>query len=399
MSQLNDRQNRAAAEHQYFDVTISNLAGVDSKPQVVQYNDTRTIPFLNNPEDYNLIVARFTADTSSLPVFIPQVQPSPNANRDLTVYSVTLEYGGYNAQAFVDWNPQNFNATLPPPPSQTYNGLQDNSNGYYNCYSYSWFIERIYEAFVAAFNDLVANTAVNQATAPTYANGTFAPVITWDPTTNSSVFYADSAWYDVRNTFGNGVISVFMNNSLFELFSTFPATLLGTTGSVAGKNVRLPLTDIGGINSSTIIPVGQPIPAAGSSYRYYRSIVWNQEISTVSAWSPILSFVFTTNTIPIEATQTTNPVIYSNGQLVNSSGANANLTNILTDLATADMVFRPNLNYTPQGEYRRISLKGNRPLYSVDLNLFYKLRDGTLVPFTLLANESVTVKLYFEKKN
>jgi len=287
---------------------------------------------------------------------------------------------------------------LPPAPSQTFNGLQDNSNGYYNCYSYSWFIERIYGAFVTAFADLCANTAVNPATAPTYANGTFAPVPTWDATTNSCILYADSAWYDVRNPFGNGVISVYMNNSLYELFSTFPGTLFGTTGIVAGKNVRLPLTDIGGINSSTIIPVGQPIPAAGSTYKYYRALVWNQEMSTVSAWSPILSFVFTTNTIPIEATQTTNPVLYSNGRLVPSSDANANTTNILTDLATSDMVFKPNLNYTPLGEYRRISLKGNRPLYGIDLSLYYKLRDGTLVPFTLLAGESVTVKLYFEKK-
>jgi hypothetical protein len=397
MSALNERQNRAASDHQYFDVTISNLAGVNSQPQVVQYNDTRTIPFLNNPEDFNLVVARFTANTSSLPVFVPQIQPN-QPNRDLTVYSVTLEFGGYNAQAFVDWNPQNANAILPPAPNQTFNGLQDNSNGYYNCYSYSWFIERIYGAFVTAFADLCANTAVNPATAPTYANGTFAPVPTWDATTNSCVLYADSAWYDVRNPFGNGVISVFMNNSLYELFSTFPGTLFGTTGIVAGKNVRLPLTDIGGINSSTIIPVGQPIPAAGSTYKYYRALVWNQEMSTVSAWSPILSFVFTTNTIPIEATQTTTPVVYSNGRLVPSSNANANTTNILTDLATADMVFRPNLNYTPLGEYRRISLKGNRPLYNIDLSLYYKLRDGTLVPFTLLSGESVTVKLYFEKK-
>jgi len=398
MSQLNDRQNRAAADHQYFDVTISNLAGVNAQPQVVQYNDTRTIPYLMNPEDYNLIVARFTADTSSLPLFIPQIQPS-QPNRDLTVYSLTLSYGNYDAQAFVDWNPQSVNAPLPPAPSQTFNGLQDNSNGYYNCYSYSWFIERIYEAFVAAFADLAANTAVNQATAPTYANGTFPPVPTWDPTTNSCVLYADSAWYDVRNVFGNGVISIYMNSSLFELFSTFPATIFGTTGIVAGKNVRLPLTDIGGINSSTIIPVGQPIPAAGTAYRYYRSIVWNQEASSVSAWSPILSFVFTTNTIPIEATQTTTPVVYSNGRLVPSSNANANTTNILTDLATADMVYRPNLNYTPPGEFRRISLKGNRPLYGIDLSLYYKLRDGTLVAFSLLAGESVTLKLYFEKKN
>ena len=397
MSQLNDRVNNTNADYIYYDVVVSNLQSTTSVPRVFQYTDTRTIPFLKVPEDYNMSIVRFTLDTASLPVFIPLIQPN-QGNRDLTVYSVTLSYAGQDFQTFVDWNPQLTTAPLPPAPNQTYNGLQYNQDGYYNCYSYSWFIERVYAAFVTSFNALVAaGIGVTKATAPLFATGTFAPIINWDSTTNSAVMFADGEWYDVLDEFGNGVISVFMNAPLFELFNSFPATNFGYTGVVNGKNVRLPFTDIGGTNMQNIIPPGQPVPAAGSGYKFWRAITWYQEQSTISSWSSILSIVFTSNTLPVEPNQVSTPVVYNNGVIVQASGSNADLANVITDLASNDGNYRPNLVYNPSAEYRRITLRGNRPLYSIDLSIFYKLRTGELVPFTLLSNESATVKLLFQR--
>jgi len=189
MSQLNEQQNKTNADFIYYDVTVSNLQSTTSQPQVFQYIDTRTVPFLKNPEDYCMSIVRFTLDTASLPVFIPLIQPN-QGNRDLTVYSVTLTYNGVEAQTFIDWNPQLANATATPP-NQTFNGLQDNQNGYYNCYSYSWFIERVYEAMVSSFNVLVATAGLVKAVAPLYAVGTFPPIINWDSTTNSAIMFAD----------------------------------------------------------------------------------------------------------------------------------------------------------------------------------------------------------------
>jgi hypothetical protein len=397
MSQLNERQNQASSSHIYYDVCVSNLQSTTISPKIFQYNDTRTVPFIKNPEDYVMSIVRFTLDTNSLPVFIPQIQ-TDQADRDLTIYSITLAYDGYEKQVFVDWNPQLVTAPLAPPPSQTVNKQQYNQDGYYNCYSYSWFIERVYQAFVVAFEDLVANAGVPPPPVVQGDVGTFPPVLSWDATTNSATLFADSEWYAVNDVYGNGVIEIFMNAPLFALFSTFPATFRGYEGVTNGKNYKLPLVDIGGTNCTQIIPPGQQVPVAPNSYLSWRAITWTQEQSTIANWSAILSIVFTSNTLPIDPAQNSTPLVFSNGLQVSLGGNNSDLANVITDIVSVDGNYRPNLVYNPSAEYRRIALKGNRPLYNLDINIFYKLMTGELVPFRLLSNESMTMKILFEKK-
>lgn len=390
MSQLNQAQNDALSDYIYYDVVVTNLESTTVTPRVFQYNDTRTTPFLMNPELYCMSITRFTLDTGSLPVFIPQIQPN-QPDRDLTIYSVTLEFNGYESQVYVNWDPQIKNAPLPAPPSLTNNGQQYNMDGYYNCYSYNWFIEQVYQALVTAYNNVSAN-----AGAPMPSQ--YPPLITWDATTNSATIYADVTGYDVTNTYGNGVISVYFNAPLFALFNSFPATYLGYEGVVNGKNYRLPFVDIGGANITSIIPPGQyPIDPAVPLVTW-QAITWVQEQSTVSSWSSILGIVFTSNTLPIQPSQVSTPVVYNNNQELAPGGNNSNLANIITDLVSTDGNYRPNLVYNPTAEYRRIALRGNRPLYNLDINIFYKIRTGELIPFRLLSNESCTIKILFEKK-
>ena len=65
MSQLNKKINEVSASHIYYDVVVSNLQSTTQRPAVFQYNDTRTTPFLMNPEDYTMSIIRFTLDTAS----------------------------------------------------------------------------------------------------------------------------------------------------------------------------------------------------------------------------------------------------------------------------------------------------------------------------------------------
>jgi hypothetical protein len=110
-----------------------------------------------------------------------------------------------------------------------------------------------------------------------------------------------------------------------------------------------------------------------------------------------LSVVFTSNTLPIEANQVSTPVIFSDNQNIVLGGNNSDFSNIITDIVSEDGNYRPNLVYNPSAEYRRISLKGNRPLYSIDLNIYYKITTGELIPLRLFSGESVTMKILFEK--
>jgi hypothetical protein len=189
-----------------------------------------------------------------------------------------------------------------------------------------------------------------------------------------------------------------MNAPLYELFNSFPATYLGYDNVVNGKNYRIPLVDIGGTNTTSIIPPGQAVPVPPATYTFWRAITWTQEQSTTASWSPILSIVFTSNTLPIEPSQVSTPVVFENNQIISLGGNNSNISNVITDLVSSDGNYRPNVVYNPSAEYRRISLKGNRPLYNLDLNIFYKIRTGELVPFRLYSNSSATLKILFEKK-
>jgi hypothetical protein len=391
MSQLNEKLNKTRPSNVYYDIAVSNLQSSSVKPQAFSFQDTRTTPFVMVPEDYTLSIIRFTCGTSSLPVFIPQIQPD-QGNRDLTIYSVTLTFQGFEVQTFIDWNPQDLSAPLPPAPNQTQNKRQFNQEGYYNCYSYTFFIERIYAAFTTCFNNLDILVTAAGGALPTI----YPPLINWDPTTNSASLYADTEGYDVNPVVPVDQIGVFMNANLFQLFNSFPHVFLGYSAT-NGKNYKIPFVDIGGTNAVNIIPPGQPVPVPPATYTTYRAIIWTQEQSTTASWSPILSVVFTSNTLPIVGNQVSTPVVFSDNQNIVLGGNNADFQNIITDIVSSDGNYRPNLVYNPSAEFRRISLMGDRPLYSVDINIFYKILTGDLIPLRLFSGESVTMKLLFEK--
>jgi len=391
MSQLNREINKSKADKIYYDVSVSNLNSSTVKPSPFYFVDTRTIPFLSVPEEYEMSIVRFSTGTQSLPVFIPNIVPN-QGNRNLTIYSVTLQYLNYVYQQPIIWNSQDEAAEIPPAPNQTVNGRQSNESGYYACYSYTYFIEQVYQAFVTCFNILDTMVVAGGDVLPTI----YSPVISWDATTNSANIYADAGGYDVNPLVLVNPIEVYMNAPLFSLFNSFPATYLGYAVS-NGKNYRIPFVDIGGTNCVNLIPPGQPIPVPPATYTTYRAIVWSQEYSTIASWSPILSVVFTSNTLPIEANQVSTPVIFVNGQNINLSGNNSDFANIITDIISSDGNYRPNLVYNPSAEYRRITLRGNRPLYSIDINIYYKVITGELIPLRLFSGESMTMKILFEK--
>ncbi len=71
-------------------------------------------------------------------------------------------------------------------------------------------------------------------------------------------------------------------------------------------------------------------PADGSDP--YEAITLYQEVyPTVSSWSSIVSFVFCSNTLPIEPNQVNTPVSFNENQFL-TSGLNAASATVITDL-------------------------------------------------------------------
>ena len=101
MSQLNETKRSIEPDNLYCDILITNSSSTNTKPKAFTYNESRSLPFIKCPELYDLSVVRFTVDTGLAPVFIPSIKPN-QANRDLTTYSVTLEYVGslWNSRLF-----------------------------------------------------------------------------------------------------------------------------------------------------------------------------------------------------------------------------------------------------------------------------------------------------------
>jgi hypothetical protein len=396
MSQLNTSKNDAQPSQIYFDLQSTNVISSTTEPVPFYFNEQRTNPYLQNPEDYYLSIIRFTVDSGTLPVFIPTILSGNNTNVNETIYRVTLSYidaveGTIEVSQPIIWEPQDSSARIPPPPSETATGTQDNSTGYYNCYSYQYWCYIVWKALKSAFDQLTSDATALGVVLPTI----YAPIIDWDSSSSRAVIYADVDGYDLSRLDDPIIVEpirFFMNAPLYSLFSSFPARYLGYTAA-SQKSFLILLANVGNTNSTTIVPNGVVA-------NQYNAITLYQEWSTTSSWTPITALVFTSNTLPINATQVSQPLIYKENQLVpTSSGGNSAIANIITDIVSDSGLYAPNLVYLPQAQYRYISLFGNQPLYNLDISIYARLKTGELVPFKLQSGGCVTMKIAFIKKD
>ena len=379
--------NRETPDKVYYDITISNLQTSISGPQPLYFNETRNSPFVLDPESYYLSIVRFTLDTLTLPIITPEIQPN-QPNRDLTVYSVTLQWDNpvapfqsFVQQTYIEFIPQNKQVIVPAPPSQTINGLQNNDTAYYDIYNYQYWILLVNNALTKCYNDLNAQVVAAGLALPS----SYAPVMSWDTQQSIAILNADQAGYD--DTTSN-YIALYFDPSLFNLFSSFPFIIESNDVVANGKNARIIMSGFGGANVV-------PFPPVASTYNALQIV---QEYSTVANWTPVTSVVFTSNTLPISSNQVSAPLLFFNGKRFQSGGNNANISQIITDFVSSEGIYKPNIVYTPSAQYRLVDLVGNTPLYNLDIAVYYRNRVGELIPFRLGSGNTATIKILFTRK-
>jgi hypothetical protein len=372
----------------YYDITISNLQNATTSPPTLYFNETRNSPFVLDPQSYYLSIVRFTLDTNTLPIIAPDIQPAPNSNVNLTSYSITLEWQNpvapfqtFVQQTFLIFDPQNKQAIVPAPPSQTLNGLQNNETGYYDIYNYQYWILLVNNTFQQCYNALNAQVVAAGLALPS----AFAPVMSWDTQGNIAILNADQAGYD--DTASN-YIKIYFNPSLFNLFSSFPFIIESDDVVPNGKNARIIMSGFGGANVVQFPPVAPT----------YIALQIVQEYSTIALWTPITSIVFTSNTLPIVSNQVSAPLLFFNGKRFQSGGNNSNIAQIITDFVANDGIYKPNIVYIPSAQYRLVDLVGNSPLYNLDIEVFYKNRVGEFIPVRLGSGGTATIKILFTRK-
>jgi len=389
MSQLSTFRKANNADMIYYDIVSTNFQSTTTEEPFLRFNETRTNPIIANAGDYYLSIVRFSLDTYNLPNFVCEIQPN-QGNKDLSIYSVTLEYDDGlgiktpSNQVYITWSPQNKNATSPLAPNQTANGFQEFTS-YYYCYQFQYFLALINTAFQTALTSLIANTG-GIASPIASAN---PPILTWDVTSNKAILQAETQYYENGNL---AKIRVYCNPPLFSLFNSFLSLYYGTSGVTLGRNYQFVIEDFTGVNTILL-----PTNAAPASQKVFTQIF--QEFSTIDTWTPVSSIVFTSNTMPIISNQLSAPLLFNNGQTSLGLGNNANFAQIITDMITNQQVFKPNILYSPSAEYRRIDMTGNLPLSNIDINVYWRTKYGSLIPFTLASGSSATIKFLFERKD
>ena len=384
MSQLNITKNDANSSKIYYDIQVTNVENSSTIPPILYFNESRNIPFINVPEDYYMSIIRFTLDTQTLPIFIPTINTNPitnpTQNLNQTIYSFQFSYGAFNSgEIFIEWSPQNTFLTAPPFITGGNLAVQDITTGYYDCYTFEFFINLINQQMETAFNTFKASVIGFPADA-------VSPIIAWDGSQNIARLILEKSFLNSNAT----PIFLFFNNPLYNLFGSFNTIRNGYTVT-NGKNFQILVIDYGGFNSYQLTDF-----ITGVTYDVIEVI---QEYSTISAWSPISSIVFTSNTMPIVANQLSKPTVFVEGASLGNYGNNSNFQQIITDLVTDTGFYKPSITYNPTAQYRYISMNGNSPLTNIDVAVFFKTRIGQLVPFRLNSGGTCTIKILFTKKD
>lgn len=370
----------------YYDINIANYQSITTLPPTLSFSENRSTPYVSNSGLYYLSIVRFTLDTVSLPIFTPEIMPNQD-NVYQTVYSLTLSYGAVDVQCYVQWIPQNISIPVPKPPNENISGLADNSNQFYDCYSYQWFIDIINKTFNKAFSEL------QMATSLYYMNEVIptvnCPFMQWDITTNSAILNCDANGF---STGQEGGISIYFNSPLYNLFSSYETIYQGIVNVNNGKNNLILVKNT--LSGSNLIQ----LPMNTFDNQYWAIQVY-QEYSTAQLWTPISCIVFTSNSLPVYKNELSNPQIYYDNVLGSGNSTSSNYSQIITDMVAGDFLYKPCLVYTPSGQYRLIDMTGNNSLKTIDISVFYKTKLGQLVAFKLNSGCTASIKVLFTLKD
>lgn len=399
MSQLDLRKKEVNPDQVYYDLTIANINNGDVNPvnsPVLIFNEQRQNAIINNTGDYYLSIVRFQLDTTSLPILAPiiedyftQISQGSPATNSKTIYSVTIldntTIPATPHQVYIEWLPQINNVDVPAPPAPTAsNPLQIESEWYF-CYNFEWFVNLV-------------NTALQQAlTLAGLTASTDIAVMGWNTSTNSASLYLDQANFStITAPLTTPNYSLYFNQALYTLFSSFPATYYGSIGVSNGLNYNISVPNTKGLNSIYLPVIAPPAPATQTP-----CVQINQEWDTTPLWTPISSIVFTSATFPIIPNRLSPPQAFDNGVLynLNPNSNNSNFAQVITDIASADICYKPTLIYAPDAQYRLIDMVGNTPLTNINIQVFWKSKLGNFVPFRLATGNSCAMKLLFTKKS
>ena len=360
----------------YYDIQINNFESSGTTSQPLRFSETRNMPLIKNSGEYSLSIVRFELDTYSLPSFIADIMPYPNTDANKMIETVTLDWnktGDVTTEQSLEWIPTNQHIATPRAPAP----LQDASTEYYYGNSFRHYCDIVNNALETATNEL-------KTTVGFLLNDLLPPKLIWNDQAQMAELIAQKEFYNWDAIY---YVGIHFNRALYGKLTSFPA--LKNYNATDGRIYKLymytdystKLIDLDINGDSVMVPF----------------IKTSQEYSTIANWSAVSSIVFTTNTLPIVSTQMSEPLVYNDGKSISTS-IPQNFAQVISDMATNDLCYKPNLIYVPSAEYRMIDMFGNNDITTVDINVFWKDKKGNMVPFYLQSGASASIKVLFRLK-
>jgi hypothetical protein len=379
--QLSSKYDPTQPFHVYYDLDIVNndTTGSNPPPQL-RFNEIRNSPYLSSPENYFMSVTRFSLQTPTLPVFIPQVMLG-QADINKTIYSITMSYQVgptvIEYQQYIPYIPTNLSQPLPSPPLT----FQDLTSDYYFVMTYQHWARMLNNTLTLCYNGLNAAVIAAGGVLPSPN----APFFEFDPQALLFILDADEVGYSSSLV---SPIKIFVNSPLYTLLSSFQFTAFGYSGITNGKNYQF---DIYNINNTNVLT----LPT-------YNALQMYQEGSTCALLNPISALVFSTAMLPVQPSLVSVPKVFNSDSRLFNVGNNANIAPIMTDFQvpfSPTNTYKPSVEYQPGSEYRLIDMYGTSPLSALEMSVFWKDVYGGLHPFYLGAGCSATVKILFRRKD
>lgn len=328
-------------DYQYYNIRLYNELDSDKLLPAV-FSETRTVPILDRPMDYELAVVRFTVP-AQLPIFnFPDTKIVNKQEVPIDVLKVMLTFGALQYITSVVYTPAQYQCV-----GCIY------GKGIYN---YQYFIDLVNIALAASYTDL---KTANPGAAPSKE-----PFLTYDATTQLFTLNAEQAYE-------TDPVKVYFSQQLYDnYFPSFESVADFTIGNPLFGWVELLIKDNYN-NSNTLF--GNP---------YYSTL---QEFTTLPLWNDFVSIVFESDTLPIQPE-------------LQPSQTNV-VRRIITDFEPDGSVNdRQAFQFFPQGALRFYDMTSNYPMRQVDLKVYVKTKDNRDYLLYLTPGQYLTVKIMFRRK-
>jgi len=436
---------KAAPDRIYYNGTVINNS-LDTTQQsddpAVVFEDQRQNPLVPDSSNYEVAVQNFSLNgcTITLPLFIPQIA-NPSVDVNTTIYTVTVSvFDGTNyltATEPVIWVPENLAPFTVIPTTASAKQIESD---YYYAYSYTHVVDLINVALNKAWSSIGGGVDF----------GTQCPFMEYDQVTGLFNINQDSNTslipygtplpqpYNVVSatgvsasggTYAAGEYSfVGMNTVLNNLFTTF-SSIYYSSGSLWAAQPGTPIPEVvidtglpinlrtglvtAPVDSSpvgvtlrtdpktSIFQLVNPFTGTAISKAFFARLP-QDFISTGSIWSPISSFVLSTNQIPVRNEATANPVDFGSANIGTQTGSSGAFQKVLIETpiesVTAD-IWKGFVLYEPKVEQYSSLDPSHDGISNIDVSLYWRNRlTNSLTPIRVANQGSMSFRLLFKKK-